>query len=1790
MADSRGGTTAGASESPPYEDRQLLKWIERQPTKNQQHITSECLKYFLDKAAQPRHASNNACIKLCYFLDQCRISSSSVIQGVAISEKTCLELFSFYIEWNEKNQNRSMRQVLELVCSLITRNKDIDIALSLKSSIVQRTLAIITHQAAQPLVKPAFKCLEYLVGKGTISVRGLVGAVEESGAVSADMSASKYSEIEDNSWDDFFAGVFEWMTLPDISPAAGKFLVTIFRALRDQKSKASGNRNEYSASWQRWIRNGLEKNPESLENVKNYLFPPLFKLDRAGSIIFLRDLNMATPSMISVTKGLHAHQLLQLSAMEMGKKAGLIEEPATLDWLVKSKKSSETIVLTEDALKQLVFHASDTVRSLAFSVMVSSLSSIRPFSYVALEILKSCMDVLYSDPDAKFRNEVLSNTKHMIERLRGATSSMAREVENLSYLPHGTGTFNEGQMQEQKDLRDEVMALLEAHKDFLAWYLGFLLGEMIPTASYQRHITALRATLLFVNSGIHETTPQSARVFGSSPAWPFSFQFFTPGAVRLLMDLLLDPFEDVRSTAADILRLATPRDFDSGSAVCTEGQDTSVQTLGTQLHVPLSGGLNLVDTSLKSTAGKPCVLSPASSSNTLADIAKSREGISCSQTSLSTSTSMLGCGGVEIERGHKTRNSSLNSNRQGDDRTPKSSNGTEKGGSSICGNKAAEAVDRIEQAPALRTPSSSELVEPDSARSLSNGLDTLKEPKEPAEEHKDFAALLYFIDRAKAVSSKTGRADYSDGLARSYELLYGMQCSADARNKLMTQLMEDLEENLRIAEKDLGQAVLEAPIHGNFAALRLVWDSPAFSQHHKQTQLHDLALRAQLDDLQQRMITGCIRIWHAVKEILCNDSPEGHLLEDLDDVEVDRVDTKNVLSYSFRAIHESSNLLQSLLKKIKIHLPDEGPLLPIALFEQIGDLTFDQLSNLRHRGAFSTVSHTFNMSCELTQYKGLKPGTKLDAKLVDWYNKSLECIQLQASTTRRSAGIPAMLTGIMMAKSSNASFDTIIKELMKVAWLPAVISQDDNTSIPQVHALNSIKEAFKSSSLGLLCEPYIGNCLQLAVHSLKSTIWAIRNCGLLLLRSLIDTIFGTSVSKSEIENGWDGRSIKIDYNRYPELTSVIEKLLASSEDLYALNSPEIVLPALDILRRAGPPNGDSTLLVKLVSAQLRSDIWHVRDMAARAYCALTMGRDIPTLVVELLTGKEGEHSNTRHGRLLSARRIVERHALLNPLAVFDVSEISKACSAQYHLERSAPNFRLFILAEIIETQNAQLSAALALSKVPDSVFSQADENYLSMTLKLHQAPELRLALLKQAFLIAAVNENFVSIADITRRAAAVLDSDTMLEVLPIISQAFKSDPNLVRIAQAYAGIYKRNIDADVNAAALNCLSQALENKYDYEVSQEGLSGVFAGLQPRFSGPILLNAWVTLSGWMMAVKFSNSFAGTGRLLQSEIGEWGVTLMWHGEATKDNDSRLAAAKAMRCVLSHKQWVSKAKADFLPVLLPLYNTLNDDDSEIREIGAQIVSQLAGVSLVGLAAARWLAKDFMLPKYGASLKFAWNVVDRITGTTPELTQRMNPLFSLDMQLDLAREQDDDLFSVEKPNLYIDEKREIDLWAQVLSNLRQQIVEESQISPWDSKPLNALLNWTIEGLVSVTNLLALLPRCSESDASIFTACVRVIAASAALFDYHDNICKANPDANDLKGYATWVAKSDEIRGLLRKWTVLAIEQGFHESILAKLLEREPPESHLRKQYEEACKLVADFRLVGRFDSSTNPQ
>jgi hypothetical protein len=215
-------------------------------------------------------------------------------------------------------------------------------------------------------------------------------------------------------------------------------------------------------------------------------------------------------------------------------------------------------LLPEDAIGVLLSHSLSRVRSAAFSVLVSSISSIRPFPTYTLDLLKQKLCILHADTDAKFRNEVLSNSKHMIERLRGATSSLTRELVMSGVSVHKDSKAERENDQPTKEANSVLEVPLQEHKDFMNWYLRYLSNELVPTASYQRHITALRAIQIVIKSGALRSRTYIGLIAppNTQSAWTFDIFIFTKKMIRLLLDRLMDPFEDVRAAATDILKFA----------------------------------------------------------------------------------------------------------------------------------------------------------------------------------------------------------------------------------------------------------------------------------------------------------------------------------------------------------------------------------------------------------------------------------------------------------------------------------------------------------------------------------------------------------------------------------------------------------------------------------------------------------------------------------------------------------------------------------------------------------------------------------------------------------------------------------------------------------------------------------------------------------------------------------------------------------------------------------------------------------------------------------------------------------------------------------------------------------------------------------------------------------------------------------------------------------------------------------------------------------------------------------
>ncbi len=94
---------------------------------------------------------------------------------------------------------------------------------------------------------------------------------------------------------------------------------------------------------------------------------------------------------------------------------------------------------------------------------------------------------------------------------------------------------------------------------------------------------------------------------------------------------------------------------------------------------------------------------------------------------------------------------------------------------------------------------------------------------------------------------------------------------------------------------------------------------------------------------------------------------------------------------------------------------------------------------------------------------------------------------MQASAlTRRSAGLPALLTGILAAYPSGSFFDHVILDLQAIADAPTEGSGSlAEQRLPQVHALNCLKDIFTDARFGASTEGHVALSLGIAMSSLE---------------------------------------------------------------------------------------------------------------------------------------------------------------------------------------------------------------------------------------------------------------------------------------------------------------------------------------------------------------------------------------------------------------------------------------------------------------------------------------------------------------------------------------------------------------------------------------------------------------------------------------------------------------------------------------------------------------------------------
>ena len=324
--------------------------------------------------------------------------------------------------------------------------------------------------------------------------------------------------------------------------------------------------------------------------------------------------------------------------------------------------------------------------------------------------------------------------------------------------------------------------------------------------------------------------------------------------------------------------------------------------------------------------------------------------------------------------------------------------------------------------------------------------------------------------------------------------------------------------------------------------------------------------------------------------------------------------------------------------------------------QRAGRLYLELLTTLRHLGGFYSVFDAYSVLCsqlltaKKSEYLRIPRG---------WLLEVLESItsKTNISITRRSAGLPFCLLGVLCSEPNNPGanqelMSTTMQRLLQIASTPLPADFDHRVDLVQVHGFNMLRALFRNAILAQRILPHVEDGIILAIRGFSSSSWAIRNCSTMLFSVLLGRIFGINKNAEKAEESLSGREFFLRFQHLkPFLLSELREAVAQlTENQTRLVIHAGLYPVLTLLSRFSISNleGDTTLaeFVPLVVQCSSSAVLQVREMASRALVPVLPTPMLISHCAEALAGalSSGQfRQNHLHGVLLQVRALLAGH-------------------------------------------------------------------------------------------------------------------------------------------------------------------------------------------------------------------------------------------------------------------------------------------------------------------------------------------------------------------------------------------------------------------------------------------------------------------------------------------------------------------------------------------------------------------
>ena len=238
-----------------------------------------------------------ACNALCGFLDQGCLSSAPEVQQLCQNHAAWSRLLRLYLERLQDPSARSMKQVLNTLVKLLSRDtprvKDIGNGgfSNFTEEATLRCLEFVCGDGDLSCIKPSMMMLYTLLSKEKIKTDFLLSLFSTVKPGNVDSKQDQALSFKTNSMA-FVREVLRWAHHVDISLAAGRLLATFLSSLYtiDGDGESNGSGNDDKPLWTELLVDFALENDGMPRITEAYILPSLLRADSATAMRFLRSL------------------------------------------------------------------------------------------------------------------------------------------------------------------------------------------------------------------------------------------------------------------------------------------------------------------------------------------------------------------------------------------------------------------------------------------------------------------------------------------------------------------------------------------------------------------------------------------------------------------------------------------------------------------------------------------------------------------------------------------------------------------------------------------------------------------------------------------------------------------------------------------------------------------------------------------------------------------------------------------------------------------------------------------------------------------------------------------------------------------------------------------------------------------------------------------------------------------------------------------------------------------------------------------------------------------------------------------------------------------------------------------------------------------------------------------------------------------------------------------------------------------------------------------------------------